>query len=47
MVADVPVRVGRPRQLSGGDAALFSAAADEVRSLLARAERESRTEAAA
>lgn len=47
MVAEVPIRVGRPRQLSGGDAALFSAAADEVRALLARAERESRTEAAA
>jgi ABC-type nitrate/sulfonate/bicarbonate transport system ATPase subunit len=47
MVADVPVRAGRPRQLSGGDAALFGATADEVRRLLANAERESRNGAAA
>jgi ABC-type nitrate/sulfonate/bicarbonate transport system ATPase subunit len=47
IVADVPIRAGRPRHMSGGDAVLFSTAADEVRGLLANAERESRSEAVA
>lgn len=35
MVAEVPVEAPRPRTLSGSGASMFSAAADEVRALLA------------
>lgn len=37
MVAEVPVTAERPRSLTGGGAAMFSAAADEVRAALAPA----------
>jgi NitT/TauT family transport system ATP-binding protein len=40
IVAEVAVTAPRPRRLSGGDAATFGRAADEVRTVLARAERE-------
>jgi NitT/TauT family transport system ATP-binding protein len=40
IVAEVAVTAPRPRRLTGGDAATFGRAADEVRTLLARAERE-------
>ena len=36
-IAEVPVEAPRPRSLSGSGATMFSAAADEVRSTLARA----------
>jgi NitT/TauT family transport system ATP-binding protein len=35
VVAQVPVEAPRPRSLSGGDASMFSAAADAVRAILA------------
>jgi NitT/TauT family transport system ATP-binding protein len=35
IVAEVPVEAPRPRSLTGGGASMFSAAADEVRALLA------------
>jgi NitT/TauT family transport system ATP-binding protein len=35
IVAEVPVEAPRPRSLTGGGASMFSAAADEVRTLLA------------
>jgi NitT/TauT family transport system ATP-binding protein len=36
IVAEVAVEAGRPRRLGGGDASMFSAAADEVRAVLTR-----------
>jgi NitT/TauT family transport system ATP-binding protein len=44
IIAEVAVKAERPRSLSGGSASTFSAAADEVRAILARA---AATEAAA
>lgn len=38
IVAEVPVAARRPRSLSGTDASMYSAAADEVRAVLARAD---------
>jgi NitT/TauT family transport system ATP-binding protein len=38
IVAEVPVAARRPRSLSGSDASMYSAAADEVRAILARAD---------
>ena len=40
IVAEVPIEAERPRSLSGGQASMFSAAADEVRAILARAGRQ-------
>ena len=36
IVEEVPVEAARPRQMSGGDAATFSAASDRVRAILAQ-----------
>ena len=38
IVEEVPVEAARPRQMSGGDAATFSAAADRVRAILAQSD---------